>query len=169
VAEAVRGRAARTPTTPAVPRWVPAATLALAVAGLAVSIYLTVEHFNGSTTLACPESGVVNCLKVTTSAQSRVFGIPVAVLGLAYFVAMIPLCLPVAWRDPRPLVARARMVASAVGVVFVLYLIYAELLVIGSICLWCTAVHVITFLLFGVIVFAAALADPVDTGPVGSP
>jgi uncharacterized membrane protein len=163
VAEAVRGRAARTPAAPAVPRWVPAVTLALAVAGLALSIYLTIEHFSGSTSLACPETGVVNCLKVTTSAQSKVFGIPVAVLGLAYFVAMIPLCLPVAWRDPRPLVGRARLVASGAGVAFVLYLLYAELLVIGNICLWCTAVHVVTFLLFGVIVFAAALAEPAET------
>jgi uncharacterized membrane protein len=162
VAEAVRGRTASAPAAPAVPRWVPAVTLALSVAGLAVSIFLTYEHFTGSTTLACSDNGVVNCLKVTTSAQSKAFGIPVAVLGLAYFVAMIPLCLPVAWRDPRPLVGRVRLVASAVGVAFVLYLLYAELLVIGNICLWCTAVHVITFVLFGVIVFAAALAEPAD-------
>ena len=162
MAEAVRGRAARAPAGRAVPAWVPAVTLVLAVAGLAVSIYLTYEHFTGSTTLACSDNGVINCLKVTTSAQSKVFGIPVAVLGLVYFVAMIPLCLPVAWRDPRPLVARARLVASVVGVGFVLYLLYAELFEIGNICLWCTVVHVITVALFGVIVFAGALSDPDD-------
>jgi len=162
VAEAVRGRAARAPAGRAVPAWVPAVTLVLAVAGLAVSIYLTYEHFTGSTTLACSDNGVINCLKVTTSAQSKVLGIPVAVLGLVYFVAMIPLCLPVAWRDPRPLVARARLVASVVGVGFVLYLLYAELFEIGNICLWCTVVHVITVALFGVIVFAGALSDPDD-------
>ncbi|HKD97967.1 MAG TPA: vitamin K epoxide reductase family protein [Micromonosporaceae bacterium] len=162
MAEAVRGRAARAPAGRAVPAWVPAVTLVLAVAGLAVSIYLTYEHFTGSTTLACSDNGVINCLKVTTSAQSKVLGIPVAVLGLVYFVAMIPLCLPVAWRDPRPLVARARLVASVVGVGFVLYLLYAELFEIGNICLWCTVVHVITVALFGVIVFAGALSDPDD-------
>jgi uncharacterized membrane protein len=39
---------------------------------------------------------------------------------------------------------------------FVLYLIYTELFTLDAICLWCTTVHVITFLLFGLIVFSAA-------------
>src|SRR6478735_11682122 len=87
---------------PAVPRWVPVTSTVLAVAGLAVAGYLTVEHFTSSTTLACPETGVINCQKVTTSAQSAVFGIPVAVLGLLFFVVMLPACLPAAWRRGEP-------------------------------------------------------------------
>jgi uncharacterized membrane protein len=43
-----------------------------------------------------------------------------------------------------------------VAIGFVIYLIYAELLVIGSICLYCTSVHVITFVLFVLIAVAAA-------------
>jgi uncharacterized membrane protein len=43
-----------------------------------------------------------------------------------------------------------------VGIGFVLYLVYAELFIIGAICLYCTSVHTITFLLFGLTVFAAA-------------
>ena len=42
------------------------------------------------------------------------------------------------------------------GIGFVLCLLYAELFIIGAICLYCTSVHVITFLLFGLTVFAAA-------------
>jgi uncharacterized membrane protein len=42
------------------------------------------------------------------------------------------------------------------GIGFVLYLLYAELFIIGSICLYCTSVHAITFVLFGLTVFAAA-------------
>jgi uncharacterized membrane protein len=38
----------------------------------------------------------------------------------------------------------------------VIYLLYAELFIIGSICLYCTSVHVITFVLFVLTVFAAA-------------
>ena len=45
--------------------------------------------------LVCSDTGAINCTKVTTSPQSVIFGIPVAVLGLAYFVPMIALCLPV--------------------------------------------------------------------------
>ena len=39
---------------------------------------------------------------------------------------------------------------------FVLYLIYAELLTIGSICLYCTSVHAITFALFVLTAIATA-------------
>ena len=47
-----------------------------------------------------PGSGAINCEKVTTSPQSYVFGIPVAMLGLVFFVPMLVLCLPAAWRSP---------------------------------------------------------------------
>jgi uncharacterized membrane protein len=39
----------------------------------------------------------------------------------------------------------------------VLYLLYAELFIIGSICLYCTSVHVITFVLFALTAAAAAI------------
>ena len=42
----------------------------------------------------------------------------------------------------------------AIGIV--IYLIYAELIIIGSICLYCTSVHVITFVLFVLTAIAAA-------------
>jgi len=43
----------------------------LCLVGLAVSAYLTVEHYSSSTTLACPESATINCVKVTTSSYSE--------------------------------------------------------------------------------------------------
>jgi uncharacterized membrane protein len=143
-----------------VPAWLPVVSLVLVVAGLAVAGYLTVEHYTASKTLACPETGVVNCQKVTTSAQSAVFGIPVAVLGLVFFVVMLPLCLPVAWRSARREVVWGRIGFGLVGVGFVVYLVYTELFTLNAICLWCTAVHVITVALFAVIAFGAALVDP---------
>jgi uncharacterized membrane protein len=88
---------------------------------------------------------------VTTSAESVVFGIPVAVLGLVFFVPMLVLSLPWAWRTPRRYVARARLAASVVGIGFVFYLLYAELFEVHYICIWCTSVHILTFLLFVVV------------------
>lgn len=139
-----------------VPRWLPAVSLALVLIGLALSVYLTYEHYTSSTTLACSDNGVVNCLQVTTSAQSKVFGIPVALLGLIYFVAMVPACLPVAWRSRAAWLRYGRIGAGAVGIVFVFYLLYSELFTIGKICLYCTGVHVVTVLLFAVILFGQA-------------
>jgi uncharacterized membrane protein len=128
--------------------WLWITTAALAVAGLAVSIYLTVEHYTASTTLACPESGLVNCVKVTSSPQSIVLGIPVAVLGLAFFVGMVALSVPALWRNRSGEVRWLRIGLAGTGVVFVIYLLHVELFVVDAICLWCTTVHVITLALF---------------------
>jgi len=140
----------------AAPAWVWLAALALAVAGLGVAVYLTVEHYTAATTLACPERGTVNCQKVTTSAQSRFLGVPVAVWGLSYFVGMVALNLPWAWRARRPAVRWGRLAAATGGVLFVFWLLYAELFVIDAICLWCTAVHVLAVALFAVVALGTA-------------
>lgn len=128
--------------------WRTVAALVLALAGLGVSIYLTIAHYVGTQALVCSDSGVINCAKVTTSAQSHFLGIPVAVLGLAYYLVMSGLNLPPAWRSSDWRVHALRLALSVVGILFALYLVAAELLIIGNICIWCTSVHVVTFLLF---------------------
>jgi uncharacterized membrane protein len=137
--------------------WLQLTTFMLALAGLGVSIYLTIAHFTESTLLGCSETGLVNCTKVTTSAQSYVFGIPVAVLGLAFFVFAVAIMSPWAWRASRREIHLLRIASLVAGIGFVLYLLYAELFIIGSICLYCTSVHVITFVLF-VLTMAAVAA-----------
>ncbi len=133
--------------------------LLLGVAGLVISGYLTYEHYTGSTTLACPETGRVNCAKVTSSRYSTVLGVPVALLGTVYFAALVPVLLPTAWSIRAPWLRVTRLGAAGLGVAMALYLVGAELFGVGAICLWCTAVHVITFLLFVTIVFAEALRE----------
>jgi uncharacterized membrane protein len=131
--------------------------LLISIAGLAVSTYLTYEHFTADSTLACPNTGVVNCVKVTTSEYSRILGIPVALLGLGFFAAMTVLSLPPLWRTSSPWPSRLRVAAVVVGVAFVCYLIWAELFRIDAICLWCTVVHALTLLLFALVVIREAL------------
>jgi uncharacterized membrane protein len=155
-------RGAAPPVPPAEPggpaAWLRWATFGLAILGLAASAYLTYTHFTDSALAGCTEtSGAVNCGKVTTSPQSIVFGIPVAVLGLAFYVFLVAIMSPFAWRSRRREVALVRMVSLVVGIGFVLYLLYAELFQIGAICLYCTSVHIITFLLFVLTGLAVAI------------
>ena len=49
---------------------------------------------------------------------------------------------------------------------FVIYLIYVELFDVGAICLWCTSVHIMTFLLFVIIVTATPSLILQLDGPV---
>ena len=150
------------------PAWFQWTTWVLSLGGLGVSIYLTIAHFNTAVTLACPATSTVNCEKVTTSPQSYAFGIPVAVLGLAFYVFLAVANSPWAWRVTWPPLRWARIGSIVVGIVFVLYLIYTELFTIGAICLWCTSVHVITFALFVLIMFSAAAGYGAAKAPARS-
>ena len=142
----------------------------LSLFGLGAATWLTITHFDTHITLSCPNTGLINCAKVTTSAQSEVFGvIPVAVLGLAFYVFMAVANSPWAWawayrqrQSSRQLTERIRLGSVAVGMCFVLYLVYAELIEIGNICLWCTSVHVTTFLIFTLLVFYTAFSGSPD-------
>jgi uncharacterized membrane protein len=131
-----------------VPRWAIYSTFFFSLVGLAISIYLTNAHFNGTQDLFCSDSGFVNCAKVTTSAQSYFLGIPVAVLGLCGYSVLCVINSPWAWHLKNYWVHVARFVIVIGSMCFVLWLLSAELLIIKNICLYCTGVHVITFILF---------------------
>jgi uncharacterized membrane protein len=146
--------------------WQPVATLVLSIVGLGIATYLTITHFD-KVALVCSDNGTINCAKVTTSPQSEIVGIPVAILGLAFFIPMIVLCLPVAWRSTDRRIHLARLLLAVTGVGMIIYLIIAELFIIKAICLWCSGVHLITFILFVIIVTAspvvlAAAGDQYD-------
>jgi uncharacterized membrane protein len=149
--------------------WLPLTTLILSLYGLGASIYLTVAHYDTSVTLACSDKGLINCLAVTTSSESVVFGIfPVAVLGLAFYVFMVAVNSPWGWRLNWPPVRWARLGSVIVGMAFVLYLVYAEVDEIHAICLWCTSVHVATFLIFALLVFHTTFTWDKSAGQTGT-
>ncbi len=129
----------------------------LATIGLGLGIYLTIAHYTTPVVLACPETGIVNCAKVTTSSYATLLGIPLAVLGLLYFVTMLPLQLPAAWRSQNSWVRGGRLIMSVSGVMMIMWLIYVELFKLNAICLYCTGVHIVTLLLFILTVFGTAL------------
>ena len=136
---------------PVVPAWWGITALVLSVLGLVDATYLTYDHFSG-TLPVCSASGVIDCAKVTTSAQSYFLHIPVALLGLSFFVAMVVVNLPPLWRSRFPWVAWLRLGMAVVGFISVIYLVSAEVFTIKAICLWCTGVHVFTVALFILVV-----------------
>jgi uncharacterized membrane protein len=147
---------------PAPPAWLPWTTWALALAGLGLSIYLTIVELEPAA-LICSNTGIINCANVIHSPEGHILGIPVAYFGLAFYVYLIALLSPWAWRRRELFVQRLRLASIVVGMCFVLYLVYAELIEIKNICIWCTSVHTVTFVLFVLIVFDAAFRRP----PIG--
>jgi uncharacterized membrane protein len=150
-----RGKAA-SPVT----RWVGVSAFALSLIGVGLSTYMTIAHFTEASILACSGHGELSCTAVTTSAQSRVFGVSVAVLGLVFFVVLGLLTSPPMWRQSPRWLAMSRSMLAAAGLVFVFWLVAAEILIIGHICLWCTGVHVVALAL----VLVLTRATPAQLG-----
>ena len=143
-------------------------SLSLSVAGAVAAGYLTVAHYTSPTLLVCSDHGMVNCAQVTSSPESTIAGVPVAVLGVLFFLAMSFLSLPAAWRSQSRGIKGTRLGLVWVGMCLVLWLIYAELFLIHAICLYCSLVHVITFALFVLVLFNNGETDqakrPADAG-----
>ncbi|HVT63803.1 MAG TPA: vitamin K epoxide reductase family protein [Mycobacteriales bacterium] len=142
-------------------------SLPLALLGLADSSYLTYTHFHPGA-LICKSGGKIDCAKVTTSSFSEIFGhIPVAIVGLVYFAIMTLLMTPWAWQMANEWVHRFRLAAVAGAMGMVIYLVAVEIH-LGSICEYCTGVHIINFLLFFA-VLAAFLLRPIPDLPTAAP
>ena len=134
--------------------------LLLSVLGLAVSAYLVATHyFADQVPLACGSGGIVDCQQVTTSAEAFIGPVPVAVLGLLWFLGFLAIELA-RGAQPRSRLAMLQVYWTGAGLVFVFYLVYAELFLIGAICAWCTVVHAIVAILFLVSVYDATAPAP---------
>jgi uncharacterized membrane protein len=114
------------------------AIAALALAGAAIAAYLVYARYTG-TQLACSTGG---CETVQRSKYAKAAGIPVAVLGLAAYLAVFATALS------------ARVEAAAIGAAIVLgglafgvYLIVVQVAVIDAICQWCLVSDAILALL----------------------
>jgi uncharacterized membrane protein len=148
-----------------VPRWILATTLGLSLLAVGLTAYLTVTHYTDPTGLACPATGIINCTAVTTSSWSVILGVPVALVGLLWALAMAGLNSPWAWRARTKWLDAARLALSGAGAVMVLYLVYLELFRVDAICLWCTGVHITTVALFAAVLAArASLATRASKG-----
>ena len=99
----------------------------LALLGLAISVYLTWVHY-ADVEPVC--TGVSDCEKIQTSDYAELAGIPVAVLGIAGYVAI----LASLWMRVEVTVLLAYTAAG-----FSAYLTWAELFEIEAICQWCVA------------------------------
>ncbi len=113
------------------------------VAGVLISTYLTVAHYAGAS-LACVSADFVDCDAVTSSSYSLVpfTDIPIALAGMLWSAASAAGGALALWRDP-PWLRPAHVAWAGAAVLYALYLINAEIAVIGRICEWCTALHVL--------------------------
>ncbi len=128
---AMRGAAA-----PFAPSWAGSAILVLSLVGIAVAGYLTYIETQQVAAVCGP---VGDCNEVQASPHSRFLGIPVGMLGMAGYAAIV-----IGWAATRfgtDQLAKfgwlAIFVMALFGVLFSIYLTYLELVVIDAVCIWC--------------------------------
>ena len=119
----------------------------LALLGLAISIYLTWVHYAGLEPVC---TGISDCERVQSSDYAELVGIPVAVIGIAGYAAI----LASLWMR-----VEVTALLSYLAVAFSGYLTWAELFRIDAICQWCVA-SAITSLLIAVLATIRALGAP---------
>ena len=121
--------------------------LIVSIIGVAISVYLILVHYDQQNVpLVCSTRGFINCESVLSSPYAQVPGttIPISVPGLLWFLAAGGLAF-VAWNgrsEIRQLLI-AEVIWSGLGILTALYLVYVELVVLHTLCAWCTALHIL--------------------------
>jgi uncharacterized membrane protein len=130
---------------------------ALALAGIFISIYLTLYKLGVIGELSC---SLGSCETVNTSRWSVFLGLPVAAWGLLFYIDVFGVALlgtMPRWEN-EPVISIVLAAEAAVGVLFSAWLTYLELAVIHAICIWCVTSAVIVF-----VILVVSVADLKET------
>lgn len=122
------------------------ASIVLTVVGVAVAAYMTIYKWTANDSM-CLGSG--ECATVNASPYSEVYGIPVALVGLVGYLAI----LAILWLETRqkffkengPLMIFG---LGLTGFAFNIYLVYLEFYVIKALCPFCVASQITMTILF---------------------
>jgi uncharacterized membrane protein len=121
-------------------------TVALAIIGLLVSIYMTIYKITSNDNMCI---GSKDCSIVNASKYSEVNGIPVAVVGVIGYVAI----LAVLWLERKPgfFKTNGTMILfglSLTGFLFTIWLIYVEIALLKALCPFCVTSQVAMTIIF---------------------
>lgn len=127
----------------------PLLAAAVALIGLADSIYLTIHHYTGE---RVPCSILEGCEQVLTSSYAEVAGFPLAIFGaIAYFVAF---SLAILAAFGNRLMWTLFSVQVLLMTIFTVWLFYLQAAVIGAFCQFCLLSAATTLTLFFIALFS---------------
>lgn len=128
----------------------------LALVGVGIAGYLTWVHYEGLSPICAIDDG---CEKVQSSRYAKVGGVPVPLIGLIGYVAILGALLV------RGELARLATAGMAIGgFAFSVYLTALELFEINAICQWCvgSAIVMTAIALLATIRALRAPGEPLD-------
>jgi vitamin-K-epoxide reductase (warfarin-sensitive) len=116
----------------------------LALIGMIVSSISLAHHFGHSKTSYCDFGDTFNCDMVNRSTYSSIMGVPVALIGLLGYAAILIGSTRYKQRAEMPAILLAAAVA---GLIFALYLTYVEAYVLAVWCILCLSSLMTIFLI----------------------
>jgi uncharacterized membrane protein len=123
----------------------------LALAGALVSSVSLYHHYGTSRTSYCDIGETFDCDMVNRSTYSTVFGIPVALIGIIGYFALLALATLYRAKEETPAML---LFASLAGLGFALYLTFVEAFVLAVWCILCLSSLI---LIFGITVLSGLL------------
>ncbi|MEW5896758.1 MAG: vitamin K epoxide reductase family protein [Nanoarchaeota archaeon] len=118
----------------------------LGILGIITSLYLVENHYSPpSEGMWCDINGDVSCSIVNSSVFSEFFNVPVAILGVLWFVFFTLLSWNALKKDNSLVIALFWW--SAIGLLFVVYMVAAEV-ILKAFCPLCTLVHLLVIAVF---------------------
>jgi len=127
-------------------KWLYKASIVLVVIGVLVSVYMTIYKITNNDKL-CLGSG--DCSTVNASPYSEIYGIPVALVGVGGYLAILALHL--LENRNRHMKANATLYIfglALTGFLFTLYLVYVEFALLKAFCPFCVTSQVVMTLIF---------------------
>lgn len=118
--------------------------LGLALLGFADALFIFIEKTLGGPIPCLIGTG---CDTVTNSPYSKLFGIPLAVHGMVYYLIVGVITL-LYLDTKKKIFARLIFPITGIGFLMSLYFIYIQKFLIGAFCTYCVISIIITILLF---------------------
>lgn len=126
-------------------RWVYIVVVILSLVGFIDASYLTYSHYADVGEVSCGLTG--GCSTVLTSDFATITGIPLALIGAAYYIVIFMLAgLFIA--NHNKLLPKLLKVFSGIGVIFSAFLIHVQAVILESWCQYCLLSAVITTVVF---------------------
>jgi uncharacterized membrane protein len=134
--------------------------MALDLVGLTIAAYLSSVALQG----ALPQCGLLHgCQEVALSQYSHIGGIPVAVFGVILSLTLLVLAYAW-WRTGSNVLLGAHYFLSLIGTIFEGWFTYAEIFLIGWVCIWC-ATYGISLVLRFIVALIVWLHRPREDEP----
>lgn len=142
-------------------RWYPFTILGVSIIGFFDAAYLTIQHY---TQFTLPCTITHGCDLVTKSEYSQIMGVPVALLGALYYLAIF-LAAYIIIETKKTEYLRFIAIATTFGFLFSAWFVYLQLFVINAICQYCmlSAITSTTMFVASIVYFSKEYLKQVDS------